>query len=95
MGWNPSESNQDRRASFRHPATADVCLLVEGQLVEGRLIDRSATGFRLAYASGQLETGQEVEFVIGHQTGRARVAWNRFTHQHWESGLLIVPVCPV
>lgn len=90
MAWNPSANRQDRRASPRYPAAADVVLRAEGLVIEARLIDRSATGFRVAYATGELETGQEVEFAFDNHTGRARVAWNRFTNHHWESGLLIV-----
>ncbi len=92
MAWNPPENNQDRRASFRYPARDHVSLRADCLFVEGHLIDRSATGFRIAYASGELETGQIVEFVLGDHTGHARVAWNRFTKHHWESGLLIVPL---
>ena len=62
----------------------------DGRTLEGRLVDRSSTGFRVAYASGELATGCEVDFVIGDQEGRARVVWNRFTSRHWESGLLIL-----
>lgn len=90
MVWNPSENSHDRRSGFRYPATDHVSLRANGLLLEGRLIDRSATGFRIAYASGELETGQVVEFVLGNHSGHARVAWNRFTNHHWESGLLII-----
>ena len=84
----------DRRAGIRHLASGEVWLRASGRHVEGRLVDRSTTGFRVAYASGELSTGLEVEFVIGDQEGRARVVWNRFTRRHWESGLLIMPPKP-
>jgi len=92
MAWKQSASSEvpERRGGFRHPASAAVHLDSGGTPVEGRLIDRSATGFRIAYSSGELSTGLEVAFVIGDQQGRARVVWNRFTQRHWESGLLVL-----
>ena len=93
MAWKQSANNEawpERRAGIRYPAHGEVWLRADGQHVEGRLMDRSSTGFRVAYASGELSTGLEVEFVIGYQKGRARVVWNRFTSQHWESGLVIL-----
>ena len=93
MAWKQSANNEkwpERRAGIRHPAHGDVWLRVEGQHVEGRLMDRSSTGFRVAHASGDFSTGLEVDFVIGNQEGRARVVWNRFTSRHWESGLMIL-----
>ncbi|MBY0508327.1 MAG: PilZ domain-containing protein [Bryobacteraceae bacterium] len=75
---------------MRHAAAGQVRLWVDGQPIEGRLLDCSETGFRLASASGELATGVDVDFVIGSRTGRARVVWNRFTSKHWESGLLIL-----
>lgn len=80
----------DRRTAIRHPASGEVWLRTDGGDIHGRLVDRSLTGFRVAYASGELETGCEVDFVIGDQQGRARVVWNRFTSRHWESGLFIL-----
>ena len=93
MAWKQSANSDiwlDRRAGIRHPANGEVWLRADGHHVEGRLLDRSAAGFRVAYASGELASGQDVEFVIGNQHGRARVVWNRFTSRHWESGLLIL-----
>jgi hypothetical protein len=86
----PENKAIERRSAIRYPASGEVWLRPDGRNVEGRLLDRSATGFRVAYASGELEIGAEVDFVIGHQEGRARVVWNRFTRRHWESGLLIL-----
>ena len=91
MVWKELEDQgSERRLAMRHPASGAVWMRVGGREVEGRLVDRGATGFRVAYASGELATGCEVEFMIGDQQGRALVAWNRFTSQHWESGLLIL-----
>ena len=93
MAWKQSASNEawpERRAGIRHSAHGEVWLRAEGQHVEGRLMDRSSTGFRVAHASGELSTGLEMEFVTDHQEGRARVLWNRFTSRHWESGLVIL-----
>ncbi len=92
MAWKQSASNEvpERRGGLRHAASAAVRLDAGDSQVEGQLIDRSATGFRIAYCSGELSTGLEVDFVIGDQQGRARVVWNRFTQRHWESGLLVL-----
>jgi hypothetical protein len=96
MVWKQSEDSalevtgHERRQAIRYPASGAVWLRIGGRSLEGRLVDRSTTGFRVAYASGDLETGEEVDFVIGHQEGRARVVWNRFTSRHWESGLFIL-----
>ena len=95
MAWKQFDSSrerpsEERRGGIRHPAAGEVWLWMDGRQVEGRLIDRSETGFRVAYASGELTTGQELKFAIGHQQGQARVVWNRFTSQHWESGLVIL-----
>ena len=95
MAWKQSANSHerpvgDRRGGIRHPASGQVWLWPDGQHVEGRLLDQSATGFRVAYASGELTTGQDLSFAIGHRQGRARVVWNRFTSQHWESGLVIL-----
>ena len=95
MAWKQFDRSrerpgEERRGGIRHPAAGEVWLWMEGRQVEGRLIDRSGTGFRVAYASGELTTGQELKFAIGHRQGQARVVWNRFTSQHWESGLVIL-----
>ncbi len=88
MAWN--QSGSERRWGLRQPAHGEVWLRAEGLQVDGRLLDRSGLGFRMAYASGELAIGQEVEYLIGEQQGRARVVWNHFTRRHWECGLLMV-----
>ena len=97
MVWKQSEDSApktkgaERRTAIRQPASGEVWLRADGGNIEGRLVDRSATGFRVAHGSSELKTGWEVHFTIGNQEGRARVVWNRFTRRHWESGLLILP----
>jgi len=58
--------------------------------IEGRLIDVSASGFRMAHAEVSLEAGQVVEFSHQEAAGKARVMWNRIVERSVESGFLVV-----
>lgn len=55
----------------------------------GRLIDVSASGFRMAHAYAALEAGQVVEFSYPQSAGRARVVWNRISDARVETGFLV------
>jgi hypothetical protein len=84
---------EDRRAETRHKATGNVTLrLNEDYQVafEGRLMDISASGFRVRHANSHLRSGQECDFSLPGTRGRARVVWNRITTGFIETGFLIL-----
>jgi hypothetical protein len=58
--------------------------------IEGRLIDVSASGFRMAHELTSLTTGQVVEFSHGEASGQARVMWNRIIEDSVETGFLVI-----
>jgi len=59
--------------------------------VRGRLLDRSARGFRIEHAFPGLTCGQMVQYSVpSAAAGRARVIWTRIAGGHVESGFLIV-----
>jgi hypothetical protein len=58
--------------------------------IEGRLIDVSASGFRMAHGETSLARGQVVEFSHSEAAGEARVMWNRILDGTVESGFLVV-----
>ncbi len=60
------------------------------QDVEGRLMDVSSSGFRMAHGYAPLAAGQIVEFAHLEATGRARVIWNRIVEGKVETGFLVV-----
>ena len=59
-------------------------------VIHGKLVDLSASGFRMAHECAQLEAGQVVEFSHGYAAGQARVVWNRIHGQRVETGFLVV-----
>ena len=61
------------------------------QQVEGRLVDLSTGGFRMAHSSSDLLRGQVVEFSHAEAKGSARVVWNRILENRIETGFLILP----
>jgi hypothetical protein len=58
--------------------------------IEGRLIDISPSGFRMAHRDLSLEAGQVVEFSHGEAMGTARVMWNRIMDRTVETGFFVV-----
>ena len=60
--------------------------------VQGRLVDRSTTGFRAEHDSAELTCGQLVEFRFEASAKRvARVVWTRIAGGRVETGFLILP----
>jgi hypothetical protein len=57
--------------------------------IQGRLVDVSSSGFRMAHGYAALEAGQTVEFSHLEATGRARVVWTRIAGARVESGFLV------
>ena len=69
------------RVSFENP---------QRQEIQGRLMDVSVSGFRMAHEFAALEAGQIVEFTHIEAAGRARVVWNRIADAQVETGFLVV-----
>jgi hypothetical protein len=83
---------EDLRREPRRPARGLVVVRF-GQPereVQGRLVDISASGFRIAHDCRTLETGQTVEFSHPEAHGKARVVWNRIAISGVETGLVLV-----
>jgi hypothetical protein len=58
--------------------------------IQGRLVDISLSGFRMAHDCVALASGQMVEFTHTEASGKARVMWNRVIDQRVETGFLVV-----
>jgi len=58
--------------------------------VEGRLMDYSKDGFRMAHQQGVFRAGKEVRFRHFRAQGRAVAVWNRATPDHAETGFLVL-----
>ncbi len=57
--------------------------------IDGKLMDVSVSGFRMAHDCASLHSGQVVEFAHIEATGRARVMWNRIQASGVETGFLV------
>lgn len=62
----------------------------DGEEVRGKVLDRSARGFRAQHDCSQLTCGQIVEFRLMSASGLARVVWTRILGERVESGFLIL-----
>lgn len=83
----------DQRKEPRRPAEGDVRVWFanpEPFEIRGRLLDVSASGFRMAHECSTLQAGQVVQFAGEEAAGRARVMWNRIVDAHVETGFLLV-----
>lgn len=58
--------------------------------VEGRLVDVSASGFRMSHEYQPLQAGQTVEFAHIETAGRAKVIWNRIVGARVETGFVLL-----
>jgi hypothetical protein len=58
--------------------------------IQGRLMDVSNSGFRMAHDCSTLQAGQVVEFSREDMAGSARVIWNRIVNTRVETGFLLV-----
>jgi hypothetical protein len=79
----------DQRREPRRPASGAVRVITARGPVDGRLVDVSYSGFRMAHGSAPLEPGQVLEFRHGGASGRARVIWNRIAAGRTETGFFI------
>jgi hypothetical protein len=57
--------------------------------IQGRLVDVSASGFRMAHHCSALTAGQYVQFAHVEAMGRARVVWTRILDNSIESGFVV------
>ena len=85
---------EDQRREPRRSAHGQVVVRFgqPEQEFRGRLMDVSASGFRIAHECASLETGQTVEFSHPEAQGKARVVWNRIAGSGVESGFFLVKV---
>ncbi len=83
----------EKRSEVRRPATGTVKVKFadpEVWEIDGRLMDVSSSGFRMAHDCASLHSGQVVEFSHFEARGRAKVMWNRILSDGVESGFLVV-----
>jgi hypothetical protein len=86
-------SQTERRKELRSPASGELWLFVDGPgtlKIEGRLIDLSRHGFRVAHRYAGMAAGCEVRFRHTGGEGKALVVWNRILAGSVESGFLIL-----
>jgi hypothetical protein len=83
----------DKRQEPRRPAEGAVQIRFSNpqpEQIQGRLIDISASGFRMAHGHTSLEAGRFVEFTHADAAGHARVAWNRILEDRVETGFYVL-----
>lgn len=83
---------RDNRREPRYAADGAVRVWFNGPKpleIQGRLVDVSASGFRMAHNYTTLEAGQTVNFRHLDASGRARVVWNRIDGTRVETGFLL------
>lgn len=83
----------EKRREVRRAGAGSVrvrCDEPERMEIEGRLIDVSPSGFRMAHGCASLEAGRVVEFAHIEARGYARVMWNRILAERVETGFLII-----
>jgi hypothetical protein len=88
---------KDARREPRYPAEGIVRIFFRNpqeRSVEGRLVDLSESGFRIAHSSHDLHPGQVVEFRRQGAEGSARVVWNRILDNTVETGFLLLALRP-
>lgn len=87
-----SKTGAEKRQEARRPGKGNVVIRWSNpriQLVEGKLMDVSDSGFRMAHGCSALTAGQFVEFSHFEAKGRARVVWTRIIAGTVESGFVV------
>lgn len=82
----------DKRREARRSASGTVRVKFtnpEPLEIDGKLMDVSISGFRMAHDCASLHSGQVVEFAHLEATGRAKVMWNRILAGGVETGFLV------
>ena len=83
----------ERRRHERHPANGRITLWWTdgtGRKIEGRLVDISASGFRVAHGCAEVGAGDEVRFEHPGGEGMARTIWTRILAESVETGLVVL-----
>ena len=86
-------SLHEKRTEARRAASGTVRVTFEDPApleIDGKLMDVSANGFRMAHECASLHSGQVVQFAHTEAKGRARVMWNRIQAGGVETGFLVV-----
>lgn len=89
---------EDRRGEVRRKAAGSVSLRLADDYpiaFDARLLDISASGFRVLHFNDQLRSGHVCEFRLPGTKGQAQVVWNRTTPEHIETGFLILSCEPI
>jgi hypothetical protein len=84
---------EDRRSETRLKANGSVTLRLNEEYqvpFEARLMDISASGFRVRHANTELRSGQECDFMLPGTRGKAKVVWNKTTPDFIETGFFIL-----
>jgi hypothetical protein len=82
----------EKRREARHPGTGNVLVRPEApgsRDIQGKLVDVSDRGFRMAHQCAALTAGQYVSFAHVEARGRARVVWTRIVNHAIESGFVV------
>jgi hypothetical protein len=87
------QAEGERRRHVRRPASGPVTLWWTEWVrrkIEGRLVDISESGFRMAHGCAELSSGQEVHFEHAGGEGMARTVWTRISAESVETGLIVL-----
>jgi len=82
----------EQRRETRRPGHGNVLVRPESpgsRDIQGRLVDVSGSGFRMAHNCSALTAGQYVTFAHVEARGRARVVWSRILEDTVESGFVV------
>jgi hypothetical protein len=88
-----SSPAHEKRSEPRRAASGSVRVRFSNpqpRQIQGRLIDISPSGFRMAHDDSSLGTGVIVEFAHAEASGQARVAWNRILEDSVETGFFVI-----
>jgi hypothetical protein len=93
-GQRVEQRREPRRAAEGdlHLVLGDAGASFGSREVRGKLLDRSASGFRAQHDCPGLTCGQIVQFRLSASSkGQARVVWTRLLGNRVETGFLILP----
>lgn len=90
MSGNCLERRREPRLPASGPVRLELLDSAPPRIMEGRLVDTSAGGFRVAHSYAGLTSGQLVRFELPDRSGCARVAWTRVAGGEVESGFVVL-----